>query len=157
MNAIPPRSRLGLNRRILLQVSAPAVLISLLLFAVCLVSAWHANRLQSNLSEVLARDVKSMQAAYQLEIHMRKVRFRHFLYLMEPNPDLKEKIIEAETGFEEWQKRAQQVAQTPAEQEALHHVQAAYPSAKLSADERGMTLSNSPPPVPTRNAAPKLK
>jgi hypothetical protein len=34
--------------------------------------------------------------------------------------------------------------------QTLHHVQAAYPTAKLSADEVGVTLSHSPPPVPRR-------
>lgn len=35
--------------------------------------------------------------------------------------------------------------------QTLHHVQSAYPSARMSADERGMTLSHSPPPVAPRS------
>lgn len=34
--------------------------------------------------------------------------------------------------------------------QTLHHVQAAYPGARIAADDRGMTLSHSPPPVPPR-------
>jgi hypothetical protein len=41
--------------------------------------------------------------------------------------------------------------------QTMSHVHAAYPSARLSADDRGMTLSNSPPPVPARNATLTLK
>jgi hypothetical protein len=37
----------------------------------------------------------------------------------------------------------------------LHHVTSAYPTAHLSADDRGLALSHSPPPVPAR-IAPKL-
>lgn len=37
----------------------------------------------------------------------------------------------------------------------LHHVEAVYPAARLSADDRGLTLSHSPPPVPPR-PAPKM-
>jgi hypothetical protein len=40
--------------------------------------------------------------------------------------------------------------------QTLHHVQSAYPSAKLSADDRGLTLTHSPPPVLPRHSAPQL-
>jgi hypothetical protein len=40
--------------------------------------------------------------------------------------------------------------------QTLHHVAAAYPAAKLSADDGGLTLSHSPPPVAPRLNAPKL-
>jgi hypothetical protein len=39
--------------------------------------------------------------------------------------------------------------------QTLHHVPAAYPTARLSADDRGLTLSHSPPPVAPRHQ-PKL-
>ena len=35
--------------------------------------------------------------------------------------------------------------------QTLHHVTSAYPSARMSADDRGMTLSHSPPPVAPRS------
>jgi hypothetical protein len=40
--------------------------------------------------------------------------------------------------------------------QVLHQVEAAYPTARMSADERGLTLSHSPPPVASRSSAPKL-
>jgi hypothetical protein len=40
--------------------------------------------------------------------------------------------------------------------QTLHHVTAAYPAAHLSADDRGLILSHSPPPVAPRSVAPKL-
>lgn len=36
--------------------------------------------------------------------------------------------------------------------QTLNHVTSAYPAARMSADERGMTLSHSPPPVAPRSA-----
>lgn len=36
--------------------------------------------------------------------------------------------------------------------QTLHHVESAYPSARISADERGMTLAHSPPPIPPRSS-----
>ena len=40
--------------------------------------------------------------------------------------------------------------------QTLHHVESAYPAARLSADDGGLTLSHSPPPVAPRSAAPRL-
>jgi hypothetical protein len=40
--------------------------------------------------------------------------------------------------------------------QTLHQVQSAYPAARTSADEQGLTLSHSPPPVAPRSTAPKL-
>jgi hypothetical protein len=37
--------------------------------------------------------------------------------------------------------------------QTLHHVAAAYPTAKVTADDRGMTLGHSPPPVPQRHTS----
>jgi hypothetical protein len=39
--------------------------------------------------------------------------------------------------------------------QTLHHVESAYPAARLSADDRGLTLSHSPPPVAPRMTARK--
>ena len=38
----------------------------------------------------------------------------------------------------------------------LHHVASAYPAARYSADDGGLTLSHSPPPVAPRASIPKL-
>ncbi|OWK40960.1 IncW-like replication protein [Fimbriiglobus ruber] len=38
----------------------------------------------------------------------------------------------------------------------LHHVVTAYPSARISADDGGLTLSHSPPPVAARSSPSKL-
>src|SRR6266545_4548513 len=40
--------------------------------------------------------------------------------------------------------------------QTLHQVTAAYPSARIINDERGLTLEHSPPPVPPRYVAPRL-
>src|ERR1700724_97408 len=45
-----PSTRSFMNRRILLQVTAPAILIGLLLFGTCLVAVWYINRSQANLA-----------------------------------------------------------------------------------------------------------
>ncbi len=74
-----------MNRRILIQVTTPAVLIGLLLFGTCLASAWYVNRLQTNLASILSESVRSLEAAQALEIRVRQLRFHSFLYLMDPS------------------------------------------------------------------------
>jgi signal transduction histidine kinase len=75
-----------MNRRILIQVTAPAVLIGLILFGTCLLAAWYINRLQTDLSNVLSRNVNSLKAAEELEIRVRQLRFHSFTYLSDPKP-----------------------------------------------------------------------
>ena len=41
--------------------------------------------------------------------------------------------------------------------QTLQHVASSYPTARLAADDRGLTLSHSPPPVAPRPHAPKLR
>ena len=43
-----------MNRRILIQVTTPTVLIGLTLFVASLVGAWHISRLQGHLASILA-------------------------------------------------------------------------------------------------------
>ena len=83
---------MALNRRILLQVTMPAVLISLALFAICLLGVRSINQLQANRAQILHQNVRSLQAAQELEIRLRQLRFHSFLYVMDPIPGRKEPI-----------------------------------------------------------------
>jgi signal transduction histidine kinase len=105
-----------IRRNLLLQVTGPAVLVGLLLCGACLVSAWYVNRLQSGLADILANNVASMQAAQQLEISARQLRFHCFLYLLDPDPAILRDIQADQDGFAAWLVRAEQTASTPGEQ-----------------------------------------
>lgn len=115
-----------MNRKLLVQVSAPAVLIGLALTATCLMSAWHVNRLQTNLTEILSSNVTSMQAAQQLEISARQLRFHCFLYLIDPSPTLLTDIEGDQKNLEFWLERAGSVAYTPAEQTQISEIRSGY-------------------------------
>lgn len=117
---------MALNRRILIQVAAPAVLIGLLLCAACLVSAWYVNRLQTNLTNILAQNVSSMQAAQQLEISARQLRFHCFVFLIDPDPALLRDIQSDQQIFEEWLGRAEQTAFTDGESTRVGEIREGY-------------------------------
>jgi two-component system, NtrC family, sensor histidine kinase HydH len=89
-----------MSRRILLQVTAPAVGIGVLLVGVCLASLWSINRLQANLNSILAGNVTSLEAAAELEVKLRQLRFHTFLYVMDPTPARLRPIEDDERGFE---------------------------------------------------------
>jgi signal transduction histidine kinase len=104
-----------MNRRLLIQVTAPAVVIGLLLCGTCLVSAWYIHRLQRNMAANLAENVASLQAAQELEIRVRQLRFHCFLYLMDPRPERLKPIALDEQNFEDALARAREAADAPEE------------------------------------------
>ena len=115
-----------MNRRLLILVSAPAVLIGLVLLGVCLAGARYVNRMQAQLSEILASNVVSMEAAQQLETQVRQLRFHSFLYLTDPAPSLLADIQNDEQSFDVWLKRAEQVAFTYDEQQIVRAIRDSY-------------------------------
>jgi two-component system sensor histidine kinase HydH len=123
---LPTRCRVNLNRKILLQVSAPAVLIGLALTAASLVSVWYVNRLQTNLAAILAENVSSIRAAQQMEISARRLRFHCFLALIDPDPAWREDVRKDQQAFEEWLDRGEAAAFTPPEQVQVRAIREWY-------------------------------
>jgi two-component system sensor histidine kinase HydH len=117
-----------LNRRILLQVAGPAVGVGLLLLVVCLVSAWQINRLQANMAHLLQRDGAALEAAQELEIQLRRLRFYSFVYLLDPGPGRQEPIDDAEGKFERAQERAQVAAAGDEDRALLRDIEDGYRS-----------------------------
>jgi len=89
-----------MSRKIVLQVTAPAVLIGLATVGVCVASLWSIHRLQANLNSILAGNVTSLDAAGELEVKLRQLRFHTFLFVMDPTPARERQIADAEQGFE---------------------------------------------------------
>jgi signal transduction histidine kinase len=115
-----------MNRKILLQVTTPTIVIGLLLFGACLVSAWHIKRLQKNLAGILSRNVASLEAAQELEIRVRQLRFHCFLYLINPSEKRREPIKDDERGFEAALDSARQSAHTPEAHAYIRDIEEGY-------------------------------
>jgi signal transduction histidine kinase len=111
-----------MNRKILFQVTAPAILVGLLLAGACLVSALSIQRLQRNLSRILSQNVASLAAALELENKVRQLRYHSLLYLTEPNPANRAIITDDEQKFEEALGEARQAANTPQEVEYVEKI-----------------------------------
>jgi two-component system sensor histidine kinase HydH len=114
------------NPKILLRVTAPAVVIGLLLFAACLVSVFYVTRLQANMTDILSRNVASLQAAQELEIRVRQLRFHNLLYLMQPDPTELDAIEADQRHFEEALETARQASHTAEERKWVQAIEKGY-------------------------------
>ncbi len=124
-----------MNRRILIQVTTPAVVIGLLLLGACLASAWYINRLQTSMARLLSQNVASVRAAHQLEMSLRQLRFHAFLYLVDPRPDRLGLIEEDQQAFEEGLQLAREASTTPEEGERLEQIEAGYGRYRAELDQ----------------------
>lgn len=117
-----------MSRNILLRVATPMVVIGLGLCTLCLIGAWHVNRLQAAFANILAENVLGMKAAQQLEISARQLRFHSFLYLIAPSAQVW-KDIETDRGqFEGWLSQAEPSGRSSDGRRLLREIHARYDS-----------------------------
>jgi signal transduction histidine kinase len=114
------------DQRLLLRVTAPAVAIGLVLFAACLASMRYINRLQESLADIVAENVTSLQAAQDLEIRVRQLRFHTMLYLMEPRPERLQFVETDQQRFAEALGAARGAAKSAEDKACVQRIDAAY-------------------------------
>src|SRR5262245_43720958 len=122
----PPAPEPRMKSRILLQVTAPALLTGLILIGTSLGSAWSIHRLQSNLASILSENVSSVQASNDLENRMRQLRYHSFLYMVQPDDSLLSQIELDERNFQDAFARAEDAGNTPDEAGYLRKIAAGY-------------------------------
>lgn len=120
-----------MDRRILVQITAPAVVIGFLLFGACVVSAWMVNHLQANFSNVLKVNVASLDAAQDLETSVRRLHVDYYRSLSEPDRSLVDREVRAaiqrdNDAFQKALERAKYSAITAAEQECVQQIKEGY-------------------------------
>jgi signal transduction histidine kinase len=132
-----------MNRNIFLRIAAPPVIIGLLLLASCLASLWYIDRLQRDLVRVLAENVTALQAAQELEIRLRQLRFHSFTYLIDPRADRLPAIQADESGFEHALAAAKQAAVTPEQRRCVDTIEAGYRRYRAEMEELRAEISRS--------------
>jgi signal transduction histidine kinase len=115
-----------IDRRILLQVTVPSVLVGLAFLATCLTGVWSINRLQMNRAVLLTNNVRSLQAAQNMEVRLRELRLHSLLYVMDPSPARRATIDKVHREFQEAYDRARESAHVSREQELLEKIGASY-------------------------------
>jgi two-component system sensor histidine kinase HydH len=112
----------AMNRRILIQVTTPALLIGLLLLAACLTSAWYIDHLQRKLNDLRSKSVARLQAALELEMSVRQLRYHDFFYLGDPRHPRLQKIEDDHRNFWTALDKAKELAQLSNDQQYVHDV-----------------------------------
>ena len=115
-----------MNPKLWLRFTAPSVLIGLALFGACLAGAWYIHRLQTNLAGLLTQTVRSLQAAQELEIRVRQLRFHMVVYLSEPREERLKPVELDQQHFEEALAVARQTAATPEQQACVGAIEEQY-------------------------------
>jgi signal transduction histidine kinase len=132
-----------MNRRILIQLTAPTVLIGAVLFGACMTSVWLINHLQANLAQILQENVASLEAAQELEIQLRQLRFHSFLNIIDPNPQRREFVEKDHDRFERAMDKVRLAARKPHEKQLVEDIQEGYRRYRAA-------LDTGPEPATTR-------
>jgi two-component system, NtrC family, sensor histidine kinase HydH len=120
-----------MNPKLLLRVTAPALLIGLILLGACLAGAWYINRLQTKMAGLLSRNVRSLQAAQELEIRVRRLRHHTLLYLVDPEPELLKSVQADHNHIEDDLNVAKETATTDDQKNCVARIEAQYQQYKL--------------------------
>src|SRR5438477_577490 len=115
-----------MNRKSLIRFTIPSLIIGLSFFAACLISIRYIHRLQTNLADVLNDNVKSLQAAQELEIRVRQLRFHNLLYLLDPKPERMVPIEGDQAAFEEFLEIARLASHTAEEKAQIRAIEEGY-------------------------------
>ncbi len=115
-----------MSRNVVIQVSTPAAVLGVVLFVSCLASAWYINRLHADLTNILSENVASLEAAQELEICVRQLRFHGIVYLLDPGPERMQPIRQNHEAFEQALDLARRSANTPEERAWLQKIGEGY-------------------------------
>lgn len=124
------------RRRAVALVALPAVLLGAALFGVCLFGVLSLNRLQDARERVLARDVEALQAAQEVSLRLRQLRYHGFVYVLEQSDAHRLAVERDHLQFEQAVGRARAAADHPAEQGAVDRIEAGYRSYRREVDDR---------------------
>jgi len=115
-----------MHQNILLRVTAPAVLVGVLMLGTCLGGTYAINRLQTNLAGILSANVASSQAVQDLEIKLRQLRFHSFVAVIDPSSERAELVAEDHRGLDQAIQRVGALVSSPAEKELFRAIQEGY-------------------------------
>lgn len=105
------------------RIVAPVATVSLLLLVVGVAGAWYVHRLQIGFSRLLDRNVASIRAAEELELHVREMRYEIARFTdSEQHGDL-DQTLHYRDGVQRWLHEAARLAVTPKELELIMNIQ----------------------------------
>jgi two-component system, NtrC family, sensor histidine kinase HydH len=115
-----------MKTRLLVRLTAPIMVLSLLPLAGGIVAAWQVHRSQKEASDALARNVSSMRAAEELVIAFHDVRTKLHLFLLTEDRRHLENVPRMRQGTDRWLDVTERTAVTERERELIGRVKAGY-------------------------------
>ncbi len=108
------------------RLTAPLIVVSVLLLGVGIGAAFYVHSMQQNTSEIVTNHVASVRAAYELETSIREVRTHLNRYMIDGNRKHLESVPRLRERTDYWLKEAERLGATPAEQELMRRVRSGY-------------------------------
>jgi signal transduction histidine kinase/CHASE3 domain sensor protein len=115
-----------MNARLILRMTAPVLISSLLLLAIGVGTVWYVHGWQRTVSREVRVNVLAMRAAEELEIAIRESRVRLDKYLITRDQAHLESLSELEPVIERWLAEAERWALTSQEKELMSQLRRAY-------------------------------
>ncbi|MBX9681239.1 MAG: hypothetical protein K2X38_20985 [Gemmataceae bacterium] len=115
-----------MRRSLSFRLLAPSVFVGLLLLGGSVLSLRYLYLLQSTSARMLAENVVSLEAAQELEIHVRQLRFHNLLYLLDPQAERLTKIGEDEASFEQALQAAKAASTSDEELRLVEQIEKGY-------------------------------
>jgi signal transduction histidine kinase len=123
-----------MNRRLLLLVNSPALILGLVLIGTCAVSLWAINALQDRLIRGFHYHVASVRAARDMEVAVRQLRFDTMVQLMEPTRKHEEAIRVDHQSFDAALSRIRELG-SPAQVPLIDQIEKGYKRYRKELDE----------------------
>jgi two-component system sensor histidine kinase HydH len=133
------------QRRILLQVTIPMVAVGLVFLCACVFGIWSINRLMKR-AVLLSRNVQSLQAAQEMEVSLRQLRWHTLLYIMDPTKARRADIDQDDRHFQDAWSRAWKASQQTNAQAILNNIESSYQRYRAALEEH-------PTEVPVKHAS----
>jgi signal transduction histidine kinase len=116
----------ALNRRVVLQVTMPALLVALAMLGTSLEGIRSINHGQAARDKIVSEHVRSLQAAQDLETEMRHIRFHSFVYVMDAKPERWAKVDRDQKAFERIMADIKGRANTDEEKAVIRDIDTGY-------------------------------
>jgi signal transduction histidine kinase len=123
--------------------SGPLVALGALLAAACLASTWYINRLQADLARTVRHDTARMEAANELQVWLRQLRFHSVMFAADPSAARRWQVAEDRRLVAAALADARRESHAPDELELLDAIERGYREY-----EAGLGVDTPPDPTP---------
>ncbi len=117
---------MALKRRVIFQVTMPALLVAMSMLGTSLLGIRSINRLQAQRDKIVFEHVHRLEMAQDIETYLRHIRFHSFIYVMDMSPARWAKVEKDQTDFTNALARMRESAREGEEQKVIEAIEAGY-------------------------------